>query len=267
MTRYYLPPCNAKITDDYQGHKRRGSKEPGTDYGCAYGTPLVAPFGGIVSVVDNNNGGAEGRRVSIDLDDGQRVSFLHCSKIIVSVGQRVNKGQHVANSGASGFGKDWYYGPHVHVSLWPRPGMAYSQTIDFEPFTVNVPDPKPPIVEDDEMTVSLAVEIRPKVYHLFTAGKEFLSHNITKAQSDVTKNINSATDELHTISQEEFWLYCDGMGIPSNVVDINSGWVANPQNNNIKEANGTWSRVREAVAETTRLNNKIDDLLKKIKTV
>lgn len=257
MTRYYLPPCDAKITDTYQGHKRRGSKEPGTDYGCAYGTPLVAPYAGRVSVVDNNNGGAEGRRVSIDLDDGRRVSFIHCSKIIVSLGQRVSKGQHIANSGASGFGKDWYYGPHVHVSLWPAPGMAYSQTIDFEPFTVDI---KP--MEDDEMTVSLAVEIAPGKFHLFTAGKEFLSHNISKAQSDVTKNINSTSDELHEIKPEQFWLYCDGMGIPRNVVDLKTGWVANPQDNNKLEPNGTWSRVREAVAETTRLNNKLDKLIK-----
>lgn len=264
MTRYYLPPCDAKITDTYQGHKKRHSLEPGTDYGCAYGTPLVAPYAGRVSVVDSNNGGAEGRRVSIDLADGRRVSFIHCSRIIVGVGHSVVAGETVAYSGASGFGEDWYYGPHVHVSLWPSPGMAYSKTIDFEPFTVDVPNPKPPIVEDDEMTVSLAVEIKPGVFHLFTAGKEFLSHNITKAQSTITKNLNSATDELHEITPEEFKLYCDGMGIPQNVYDLKTGWVVNPQNNNKLEANGTWSRVREGVAETTKLNNKIDELLKKL---
>ncbi len=134
----YLLPCNAPISDNYAGHVKRGSKEPGTDYACAYGTPLHAPASGTVSVVDNNPNGAEGRRLSIDLDDGRRVSFIHCENALGFVGMRVDPGQVVAISGASGYGKNWYYGPHVHVSLWERPGMLYSQTIDFEPFTRKV---------------------------------------------------------------------------------------------------------------------------------
>lgn len=148
----YQVPCNAPISDSYQGHRNRGSAEPGTDYGCAYGTSVVAAGNGVVTVADSSNGGAAGRRVTVDLDDGRRVSYIHLSKINVNVGQRVKQVQVVALSGASGFGQDWYYGPHVHVSLWERPGMSYANTIDFEKYVGTASSAYNG--EDDEMTIS-----------------------------------------------------------------------------------------------------------------
>lgn len=130
----YVVPCNAPISDNYQAHKNRNSAEPGTDYACAYGTDIVAAGNGTVVVVHNSSSGAAGRRVTIDLDDGRRVSYIHLSHVYATVAQRVRAGQVIAKSGASGFGKDWYYGPHVHVSLWERPGLSYADTIDFEKY-------------------------------------------------------------------------------------------------------------------------------------
>lgn len=129
----YQKPCTAPISDDFAAHQARNSVEPGTDYACAYGTAIKAAESGIVSLADSGNGGGDGRRVSIDLDDGRRVSYIHLSRVDVGGGQRVTRGQRVGLSGASGFGDDWYYGPHVHVSLWKRPGLAFSDTIDFQP--------------------------------------------------------------------------------------------------------------------------------------
>lgn len=128
----YLVPCSAPISDNYQAHKNRNSAEPGTDYACAYGTDVVAGASGVVAVVVTGNGGAAGRRVTIDLDDGRRLSYIHLSQTYVKAGQRVSAGQVIAKSGASGFGQDWHYGPHVHVSLWERPGMNWADTINFE---------------------------------------------------------------------------------------------------------------------------------------
>lgn len=128
-----LAPCNAPISDDFQAHKRRKSLEPGTDWACAYGTRLVAAGDGVIVDADNSNYGAEGRRLSIALDDGREVSYIHLSRLLVTAG-RVVRGQVIALSGASGYGDDWYYGPHVHVSLWPAQGMAYRDSIDIEPF-------------------------------------------------------------------------------------------------------------------------------------
>ena len=131
----YQRPTTAAISDSWAGHKNRNppSAEPGTDYACAYGTDLAMADPGTVAIVDHSPSGGEGRRLSINLDDGRRVDYIHLASIQTSVGHRVGRGQYgVCRSGASGNGSDWYYGPHVHVSLWERPGMAYSDTIDFE---------------------------------------------------------------------------------------------------------------------------------------
>lgn len=128
----YLAPCKARISDDFGDHVARNSKEPGTDYACAYGTTLVAAGSGRVVVADNSPAGADGRRVSIDLDDGRRVSYIHLSSVRVKYGQRIARGGVIGKSGASGFGKNWHYGPHVHVSLWSRPGLSMGATINFE---------------------------------------------------------------------------------------------------------------------------------------
>jgi hypothetical protein len=145
------------ISDTWQGHKNRKppSAEPGTDYATAYGTDLAMAEAGRISVVDNSPGGGEGRRMSVDLDDGRRVSYIHLDSIQGWVGLRVVRGQTgVCRSGASGNGSSWYYGPHVHVSLWERPGMSYSQTIDFEAHVGPPPEPEPPPPpppEEDDM--------------------------------------------------------------------------------------------------------------------
>lgn len=132
----YLRPCDARISSTWQGHRDRSpsSSEPGTDWACAYGTPLAAAGAGRVADVKHTTTGATGRYVTIDLDDGRRVRYLHLSRISVSVGQRVTRGQIFARSGASGFGSNWGYGAHVHVTLWERHGYSFGRnaTLDFE---------------------------------------------------------------------------------------------------------------------------------------
>lgn len=133
----YVTPADVAVSDTRAGHVARGSKEPGTDYATAYGTDLRAPEDGIIINVDHNNGGAEGRRISFEITSGERtgevIDWIHLSKIMMSVGQRIGKGtKGIALSGASGFGVDWYYGPHVHVTRRARRGLPFSQTLDFQ---------------------------------------------------------------------------------------------------------------------------------------
>lgn len=149
MAGNYVAPANVRVSCSWQCHKNRRppSPEPGTDYATAYGTDLAMAGNGRVVGVDNSPSGAEGRRLSIHLDDGRRVDYIHLSRIRVRVGDRVKRGQKgVANSGASGFGNNWYYGAHVHVSLWNQFGMPMNQTIDFEKYvgTPTPPKPEPP---------------------------------------------------------------------------------------------------------------------------
>jgi hypothetical protein len=56
----------------------------------------------------------------------------------------------VAISGASGTGQEWYYDPHVHVSLWERRGLPGWDTIDFELYA----GADPIELEDDMIAIS-----------------------------------------------------------------------------------------------------------------
>lgn len=149
----YATPADVPVTDDYAAHLARDSAEPGTDYATPYGTDLRMAGAGVVSVVDHSPSGGEGRRVSVDLDDGRRVSYIHLSVIVAVLGQRVGRDQRgLIWSGGSGWGENDYYDPHVHVSLWERPGLPYAETVDFEHHTGG--DTPPPAItqrNEDEM--------------------------------------------------------------------------------------------------------------------
>jgi murein DD-endopeptidase MepM/ murein hydrolase activator NlpD len=149
----YQRPAEVTISCSWGCHRNRTppSPEAGTDYATAYGVDIAMAYAGTISVIDTSPGGGEGRRMSVDLDDGRRVSYIHLSKVMGKIGQRVARGQKgVCLSGASGYGSDWYYGPHVHTSLWQRPGMAYADTIDFEKYVGSAPGPTPPPIDRDE---------------------------------------------------------------------------------------------------------------------
>lgn len=123
MSEYIYPVSVHTATDQdgtWQGHKDRKppSVNPGMDFACAYGSPVVAAKAGTVRVADSNPDGSGGRLVYINHGDGTETQYLHLSKVQVTVGQRVAQGQQIALSGASGFGSDHGYAPHCHVSLW-----------------------------------------------------------------------------------------------------------------------------------------------------
>jgi len=132
---YHLPSNTDYVSCSWQCHKNRNppSSEPGTDYGSAYGSPLYAAENGTCVDLKTSNSNATGRFVTIDLDDGRRVRYLHLSEIWVSVGQRVSRGQQIGKTGASGYGSDWGYGAHVHATLWPGHYYSFCSTctIDF----------------------------------------------------------------------------------------------------------------------------------------
>jgi murein DD-endopeptidase MepM/ murein hydrolase activator NlpD len=105
----------------------------------------VASGNGIVEDAKSSNGSATGRYVAVQLDDGRTTRSLHMSSVSVSTGQRVSKGQALGKSGASGYGSDWYYGAHLHQTLWPGNIWA-APTIDFEKYVGA--DAPPPSKED-----------------------------------------------------------------------------------------------------------------------
>jgi hypothetical protein len=130
----YMTPGDFPISSSYDDHKNRkpASREPGTDFALPYGTDIRMAESGVIVITDNDNNGAEGRRLELIMDNGEVIDYLHCSKIMGKWNQRVVKGQTgIALSGASGMGKDWFYGPHTHVTRRATPGLPYASSIDF----------------------------------------------------------------------------------------------------------------------------------------
>lgn len=104
-------PSEGVITSRF-GWRWGGSDwHPGIDVAADSGTPIVATADGVV-VASGWNGGY-GRQVVVDHGYGIATSYAHNSENVVSVGQKVKKGQLVAYMGSSGFST----GPHVHYEV------------------------------------------------------------------------------------------------------------------------------------------------------
>lgn len=180
MTGYLRPvePVGGRMSS-WAAHTNRGtpSTEPGTDYYVPVGTPVRAAAGGRVVDTGDSIRPATGRFVTIDLDDGRRVRYLHLKRRHVSVGTRVKRGQHIADSGATGYGEeDWSWnvagmgGAHVHMTLWAHQRYTFGRyaTLDPERYMASKqaakpkpkPKPKPDPLEDD-MAIIIAQRKNP----------------------------------------------------------------------------------------------------------
>jgi hypothetical protein len=133
MSDFIYPTSARAVSDSFQDHVNRGSVNPGTDYEAPYGSDVVAVASGIVTDSDNDNGGSGGRVMHIDHDNGWGTDYLHMSSCDVPAGTRVSQGQRIGASGASGEDQDWYYGPHLHISLRPNHSHGYGNVgnVDF----------------------------------------------------------------------------------------------------------------------------------------
>lgn len=146
----YLRPVPFTRSTSWATHRRRNppSTEPGVDYFCPIGTPVAAAESGRVVDTGDSIGPATGRFVTIDLDDGRRVRYLHLSRRAVGRGERVSRGQVVGYSGATGYGtEDWSWnvaetgGAHVHMTVWATQRYAFGSnaTLDPEPLMSETP--------------------------------------------------------------------------------------------------------------------------------
>lgn len=92
-----------------------GRRHKGVDFKAPTGTPLYAPFDG---VVQRKNWSVRGNGLSLDIEQskgGRRAFLLHLSAIVKGLGpgSRVKKGQLVAYSGNTGRST----APHLHYQL------------------------------------------------------------------------------------------------------------------------------------------------------
>lgn len=114
-------------------HRQRGSLG-GVDLTAPYGTRVKAPSSGRVTL--HGNTGSGGRYITITAADGHQDELMHLSAFLVRNGQQVTRGQVVGRSGASGFGREYHYAPHLH---WHRITPGGSRVNPWSYFTKATP--------------------------------------------------------------------------------------------------------------------------------
>ncbi len=116
----YMRPCKTKeINDNFAQHVARGSYSPGLDYNCAVGDTIYATANGTVASATANLKSSAGMAILIQHRDGNLSHYFHLSKLLVSNGQRVKKGDVIAKSGNTGTATT---GPHLHFAIKNRAG-------------------------------------------------------------------------------------------------------------------------------------------------
>jgi murein DD-endopeptidase MepM/ murein hydrolase activator NlpD len=105
-------PVNGTITSGfgYRTHPVLGARRlhAGVDFGAATGTPIVAAAAGVV--VSAGWQGGYGNAVVIDHGGGEATLYGHQSRLAVSGGAHVSRGQVIGYVGATGLAT----GPHLH---------------------------------------------------------------------------------------------------------------------------------------------------------
>ncbi|MDP4990628.1 MAG: DUF5930 domain-containing protein [Marivita lacus] len=90
---------------------RWGRLHAGTDFAGAHGTPIYATADGVVTFADWQSG--YGRLVKIQHEFGIETRYAHASKLYVTPGQRVSRGDRIAAMGNTGRST----GTHLHYEV------------------------------------------------------------------------------------------------------------------------------------------------------
>ncbi|MBQ3054115.1 MAG: peptidoglycan DD-metalloendopeptidase family protein [Clostridia bacterium] len=106
-------PQGGTITSPY-GYRTYPSNglHTGLDIGIKMGSTIVAAEAGTVVKVINGTTGY-GKYLIVNHGNGVMTLYAHTSKIIVGVGQYVNRGEKIAEIGSTGFST----GPHLHFEV------------------------------------------------------------------------------------------------------------------------------------------------------
>lgn len=126
-----------KVTSWYGVNRSwAGREHKGIDVAMEVGTPVQAPFDGIVYYVAYDRPEA-GTYVEIVSEDGSTgVRLLHLLEVLVSPGDRISRGQVIAKSGNTfgnakrPDGSSWSSGAHLHIeTLWINKSIKVGSTI------------------------------------------------------------------------------------------------------------------------------------------
>lgn len=111
----WLSPITGRITSPFANrvHPITGVYGPhnGIDISMPEGTPIYAPESGTVKSVYYNSTG--GNQLIISHDNGYQTGYAHLKKSVVSVGDKVKRGQKIAESGNTGAST----AAHLHLTM------------------------------------------------------------------------------------------------------------------------------------------------------
>ena len=112
-TGTFRKPTNGTLTSKF-GYRYifgKTSFHGGIDLANSTGTDIVAADGGIVTFAGWSSG--YGKLIIIDHQNGYKTYYGHCNSLLVGVGAKVHKGQHIAEMGNTGRST----GPHLHFEV------------------------------------------------------------------------------------------------------------------------------------------------------
>ena len=89
----------------------RGALHEGIDFAAPMGTPILAAAGGIIVSAELHP--AYGNMVDVDHGNGLTTRYAHASKLFVTIGEVVKRGQKIAAVGSTGHST----GPHLHFEV------------------------------------------------------------------------------------------------------------------------------------------------------
>ncbi len=106
------PVANGRVSSPY-GYRNLGGREfhPGIDLSAPYGSTIYATGTGVVVYSGWKNG--YGNFIEIDHGNGYLTRYGHASRLLVSVGDSINKNQEIGLVGCTGR----CTGPHVHYEV------------------------------------------------------------------------------------------------------------------------------------------------------
>lgn len=113
----FTHPCpgytRISSTFGYRRAPLRGAStnHKGTDFAAPTGTPIYAAAGG--TVTSARYSGNAGNMIVINHGNGLQTYYMHCSRIFVSAGTKVSKGQNIGAVGTTGNST----GPHLHFQV------------------------------------------------------------------------------------------------------------------------------------------------------
>lgn len=126
----FLWPLQGRIVGPY-GTGAGGIQNDGINIAAPEGTPVVAAEAGTVAYVGNELRGY-GNLVLVKHADGWMTAYAHNSKLLVTRGQKVKRGQVIARSGSTGSVSE----PQLHFEV-RRGTRALDPTDYLAPSTVN----------------------------------------------------------------------------------------------------------------------------------